>query len=263
MKENVDVKILVSQLEKTFRNRRGETIQALAGLNLEVREGEFLCLLGPSGCGKSTLLHIMAGFEPATRGEVFIDGKPVTGPNPRYLTLFQNYGLFPWRNVLGNVEYGLEVQGAPREKRRRVAGEYISLVGLDKFIYNFPQELSGGMQQRVALARALAVDPEIVFMDEPLGALDAITRICMQEEISRIWREHKKTIVFVTHDIEEAVFLADRIVIMTPHPGRIKSIVPVPMGRARHRTQPDFVKVRDQVYIELQIETEETLDYNI
>lgn len=263
MKEDNNIKIRVSQLEKTFRNTGGETTQALVSVNLEVHEGEFVCLLGPSGCGKSTLLNIMAGFKRPSRGEVLIDGRRVTAPDPKYLTLFQNYGLFPWRNVLGNVEYGLEVQGVPKEERRRVANQYISLVGLDKFIYNHPHELSGGMQQRVALARTLAVDPEIIFMDEPLGALDAITRIRLQEEISRIWRNKEKTIVFVTHDIEEAVFLADRIVVMTPCPGRIKSIILVPMSRPRHRTHPDFVRVRDQVYVGLQLEEEEILDYHI
>ncbi|KKM10285.1 ABC transporter [Clostridiales bacterium PH28_bin88] len=263
MKETGIVKILVSNLQKTYRNRQGEHVHALAGMDLQVREGEFMCLLGPSGCGKSTLLHIMAGFVRPSRGEVLIDGKPVAGPDPRYLTLFQNYGLFPWRSVLGNVEYGLEVQGVPRRERRSRAMEYVSMVGLDRFVHNHPHELSGGMQQRVALARALAVDPDILFMDEPLGALDAITRFRLQEEISRIWRDKGKTIVFVTHDIEEAVYLADRIAVMTPHPGRIKSIVPVPMGRPRDRTHPDFLRVRDQVYSELRLKPENVLDYCI
>ncbi|MHB1127766.1 MAG: ABC transporter ATP-binding protein [Bacillota bacterium] len=250
-------------MEKSFWNSRGTQQQALTGINLEVYQGEFLCLLGPSGCGKSTLLLLMAGFERPSKGEIAIYDQPVTGPNPKYITIFQNYGLYPWRNVMGNVEYGLEAQGMPREQRRKVAEEYIALVGLENFIHHHPHELSGGMQQRVALARALAVDPEIIFMDEPFGALDAITRFRMQEEIIRIWQEKQKTIVFVTHDIEEAAYLADRIVVMSPHPGKIKSIIPVSIGRPRDRTGYDFMRVRDRVYTDLQLKTEETLDYYI
>ncbi|GAW93688.1 ABC transporter ATP-binding protein [Calderihabitans maritimus] len=256
-------KILVENVSKVFTNSKGEEQPALREVNLEVREGEFLCLLGPSGCGKSTLLNLVAGFDQPSSGRVLIDGEVVTGPKPRYIAIFQNYGLFPWRTVLGNVEYGLEAKGVSRSRRREIAKEYIRLVGLEKFINSHPHELSGGMQQRVAIARALAVDPEVILMDEPFGALDAMTRLKMQEEIERIWQEKNKTIIFVTHDIEEAVYLADRIVVMTSHPGRIKSIIPVAIGRPRDRTSYDFFQVRDTIYKEFSLKRETSLDYYI
>ena len=256
-------KIIISDCSKEFKIARGGEQQALSNINLEVAEGEFLCLLGASGCGKTTLLNLIAGFEHPSAGSVTIDGRKVAAPDPRYVTIFQNYGLFPWRDVLGNVEYGLEVKGVNTKERKKIAQEYIEMVGLEKFLHSHPGELSGGMQQRVAIARALAVNPEIIFMDEPFGALDAITRFRMQEEITSIWLERKPTIVFVTHDIEEAVYLADRIIIMSPHPGRISSEISVRMGRPRDRTSPDFVEIRDKVYTALALKNEELLDYYI
>lgn len=241
-------KIDVRGVAKAYADRGGQRRPVLVDIELQVLAGEFLCLLGPSGCGKSTLLSIMAGFERPGQGQVLIDGRQVAGPDPRYVTIFQTYGLFPWRSVLGNVEYGLEVKGVLAPQRRATAMEYIRLVGLEPFAHQHPQQLSGGMQQRVALARALAVDPEVIFMDEPLGALDAITRIKMQEELVRLWQEKQKTIVFVTHDIDEAVFLADRVVLFTAHPGRIKSVIPVPIGRPRERGRPDFAALRDEIF---------------
>lgn len=257
------VKIQVREAEKVFVNNRGEKQQALAKVNLEVYEGEFVCLLGPSGCGKTTLLSMIAGFNGPTAGEVLIDGEKVVRPDPRHITIFQEYGLFPWRSVLDNVAFGLESQGVPRAEREKTAMAYIKLVGLGEFARNHPGELSGGMKQRVALARALAVKPDIIFMDEPFGALDAMTRFKMQEEIVRIWQETNKTIIFVTHDIDEAVYLADRVVVMTPLPGKVKSIIPVSIGRQRDRTSIDFIKIRDRIYTEFALKPERKEDYAI
>lgn len=234
---------------------------ALHKVNLEIEKGEFICLLGPSGCGKSTLLNLIAGFDRPTSGFVSINGEAVSKPTENRISIFQNYGLLPWRNVLRNVELGLEAKKIPKRERRGIAEEYIELVGLSPYKNHYPAQLSGGMQQRVALARALAVEPEILLMDEPLGALDAMTRMSMQDEIERLWLEKKKTIIFVTHDIEEAVFLADRIVIMTSSPGRIKSIIKVPLARKRDRTGSDFLTIRDRVFEIFGLKESVQLDY--
>lgn len=257
------VKIQIRDAEKFYINNRGEKQQALAKVNLDIHEGEFVCLLGPSGCGKTTLLSMLAGFSQPSAGEILIDGEKVIKPNPKHITIFQEYGLFPWRTVLDNVAFGLESAGMPRAEREEVARRYIQLVGLEQFAYHHPRELSGGMKQRVALARALAVEPDIIFMDEPFGALDAITRYKMQEEIVRIWQETNKTIIFVTHDIDEAVYLADRVVIMTPLPGKVKSIVSVPMGRMRDRTGYDFTRIREQIFVEFSLKPEQIEDFVI
>lgn len=258
-----EAKIIINGAAKSFRGKEGDWQEALACVDLEIREGEFICLLGPSGCGKTTLLNLIAGFDQPTGGSILIDGEPVTGPSPKHITIFQNYGLFPWRTVLGNVEYGLEVQGVAKSERQDTAREYIELVGLQDFMDHRPHELSGGMQQRVAIARALAVDPEIIFMDEPFGALDAMTRYKMQDEITRIWQEKHKTIIFVTHDIDEAVFLADRIVLMSPYPGRVKRVLEVEMGRPRVRTGYDFTTVRDKVFREFELVHQQEMEYQI
>lgn len=239
----------VTNVSKVYQQQNTkEDLTVLDDVSLGINKGEFVCLLGPSGCGKTTMLNMIAGFEHATLGQIKIDGKPVTEPSIKYVTIFQNYGLLPWRTVQGNVELGLESLGYDRLTIKTIAQEYIELVGLSNFRKHHPNQLSGGMQQRVAVARALAVDPDILFMDEPFGALDAMTRLKMQDEISNIWEAKKKTILFVTHDIEEAVFLADRIVIMSPHPGKIKTIIDVPMPRKRDRTGADFLEIRDQVF---------------
>ncbi|RJX25771.1 MAG: ABC transporter ATP-binding protein [Dethiobacter sp.] len=257
------VKIKVDGLYKTYLDARGRVYDALKKIDLEVYEGELLCLLGPSGCGKTTLLRIMAGFEQPSRGYVAIDGGIVEKPHVKYMILFQNYGLFPWRTVLGNTEYGLEVNGVPARQRKEKAMELVRLVGLEKFAHNHPHQLSGGMQQRTAVARALAVDPEVIFMDEPLGALDAMTRLKMQEEIVRLWQDKRKTIVFVTHDISEAVYLSDRIAIMSLSPGRISKLVDVPLGRPRNRSGADFARVQDFIYAEFEMSIREEIDYYI
>lgn len=252
----------VSKIYKNNNNKKSE-FKSLDNVNLTIEKGEFICLLGPSGCGKSTLLNLIAGFDKPSDGEIFINGNEVKEPSPNYVTIFQNYGLLPWRSVKKNVELGLEAKKISKEERSKIADEYIELVGLSKFSKHHPSQLSGGMQQRVAIARALAVDPEIIFMDEPFGALDAMTRMNMQDEISNIWDKRKKTIIFVTHDIEEAVFLADRIVIMTPGPGKIKSIINVPMGRKRDRTSEEFLKIRDKVFIEFKMKNQFDIEYYV
>lgn len=249
--------IQVDHVSKRFRDRAGIARDALLGVSLDVRSGEFVCLLGPSGCGKTTLLNLVAGFDRPTSGRVLVDGVAVEDCDPKRVAIFQSYALFPWRSVLGNVEYGLEVQGMPRATRREISREYVRLVGLEKFENYHPHQISGGMQQRVAIARALAVDPQCLLMDEPLGALDAMNRIRMQEEIARIWMERSKTILFVTHDVEESVFLADRIVVMGSNPGRVKRVLDVSLARPRSRTSTDFVRIRAQVYRELELVHEE------
>lgn len=251
-------KISVRGVSKTFPGRCGPVpggrgVTALDGIDLDVHDGEFFCLLGPSGCGKTTLLNILAGFERPSAGEVLIDGVPVSRPHPKRITIFQEYALLPWRSVLGNVEFGLEVAGVPQLERRRVALELIELVGLRGYEGRMPWELSGGMRQRVAVARALAVDPDVLFMDEPFGALDAMTRLRMEEELARIWVEKRKTIVFVTHDIDEAIYLADRVGVMTSQPGRIKRVVEIPLGRPRDRMSFDFVKIKVEIQAEFEL----------
>lgn len=239
--------IEVDGVSKAFE-RDGKPFDALSEVSLTIERGEFICLLGPSGCGKSTLLSMLAGFDAPTRGAVRIDGAPVSGPVPSRVTIFQHYGLLPWQSVERNVMLGLLAKKMPRDEARKVAAHYIDLVGLAGSERTRPAQLSGGMQQRVAIARALAVKPEVLFMDEPFAALDAITRLKMQDDVHRIAREEGVTVVFVTHDIEEAVSLADRIVVLSPNPGRVKEIIPVELGPDRLRTGEDFVAVRDHVF---------------
>ena len=239
--------IKVDDVSKVYTQNRTE-FKALDHVSLEIKKGEFICILGKSGCGKTTLLNSIAGFEKITTGSITINGEEVKKPSSNRITIFQDYGLLPWRTVQKNVELGLETKKLPKNEMRKIADKYIDLVGLSKFSKSYPSQLSGGMQQRVAIARALAVDPEIIFMDEPLGALDALTRIKMQDEILAIHKKQKKTIIFVTHDIEEAVFLADRIVIMTPNTGKIKTDIKVSLGAHRSRTSDDFLAVRDKIF---------------
>lgn len=242
---------------------KNEKQTILDNISMEIEKGEFICLLGPSGCGKSTLLNVMAGFLKPTSGSVTIDGKLVEKPSIEYVTIFQNYGLLPWRTVRKNVELGLETKKVSKEERSRTARKYIEMVGLGEAEKKRPWQLSGGMQQRVAIARALAVEPEILFMDEPFGALDAITRMKLQDDISRISQETKKTVIFVTHDIEEAVFLADRIVVLSANPGKIKSILNIKMPKHRDRTSGDFLVARDKIYDVFHMKTENKVEYYI
>lgn len=252
----------IENAEKTFL-QNGKNFTAFTDVSLSIDKGEFVCLLGPSGCGKSTLLNTIAGFSPITSGSIRIDNKEIKEPSADNVMIFQNYGLFPWRTVQKNVEFGLESKKITKEERRKIADKYIHLVGLENFKKSHPHQLSGGMQQRVSIARALAVDPKIIFMDEPFGALDAITRMKLQDDILSISKQEKKTIIFVTHDIEEAVFLADRIVIMTPNPGKIKCVVTVPLKGHRERTASDFLQIRDKIFELFNMKHDESIEYII
>lgn len=254
--------IEVEKLYKTY-HQNNHDFQALNQVSLTVEKGEFICLLGPSGCGKTTLLNAMAGFEKPDRGVIRIDGKTVVKPSPDYVTIFQHYGLLPWQTVEKNVMLGLLAQKKHKLEAMEIADRYLKLVGLEKFKDSRPSQLSGGMQQRVSIARALAVAPKILFMDEPFAALDAITRLKMQDDIHRLAREQDITVIFVTHDIEEAVALADRIVIMTPNPGRIKKILPVTLGKRRDRTSEDFLFFRDKVFQIFEMKPQNNIEYYI
>jgi NitT/TauT family transport system ATP-binding protein len=222
----------VEGLRKTFA-RDGRTIEVLDLARLTVLDGEFVTIVGPSGCGKTTLLHILGGFVRPDAGRVRVHGRDVVGPGPDRGMIFQEFALFPWRTVAGNVGWGLEVRGASRAERAAVVDRYLDLTGLREFRDHLPGELSGGMKQRVALARVLAFDPEVLLMDEPFGSLDAQTREAMQDELTRIWEQTGKTIVFVTHDIEEAVYLGDRVVALTARPARIREEVAIDLARPR------------------------------
>jgi NitT/TauT family transport system ATP-binding protein len=238
--------MVIKDLHKHYVTNDAE-ILALSEIDLEIDKGEFITLLGPSGCGKSTLLKILAGLLPATEGEVAIDGERVTAPGPERAVVFQDYALFPWMTVESNVEFGLEARGVSADQRRQVSQSLLRVVGLGEFAKKYPHHLSGGMKQRVSIARALAVDPQILLMDEPFGALDAQTRSLLQEELLRIWRLYRKTVVFVTHSIEEAIFLSDRIVVMTARPGRIKTVIEVEEERPRDMTSPPIAEMQRRV----------------
>lgn len=239
--------VSIQGLGKAFQKEDGTATQALSGVDLEIRDEEFVCLVGPSGCGKTTLLRIVAGLETATTGKVTVDGRPVTGPDPKRGMVFQEYSLFPWRRVIDNVAFGLEMKGVAKEERRKTADRYIEMVGLSQFRDAHPYELSGGMRQRVAIARALANDPDVLLMDEPFGALDAQTRNRMQRELLSLWDETKQTIVFVTHSVDEAVYLSDRIIVLSPRPGTVREVIEIPWSRPRDRTSADFAEVRRRV----------------
>jgi NitT/TauT family transport system ATP-binding protein len=238
-------------VSKTFETDGVEPLVAIRDLSLDVTEGEFICLLGASGCGKSTMLSLFAGFLRPTAGEVLLRGQPITGIEPRCGVVFQSYALFPWKTVRGNVEFGPKMRGVSRTVRHATAQRFIDMVKLTGFEDRYPSELSGGMQQRVTLARILAADPEVLLMDEPFAALDAMTRQIMQEELLRIHETNGKTTVFITHSIDEALILADRIVIMSTRPGRIKAILPNPLPSPRHvsvQLSPDYAALKAQVW---------------
>ena len=230
---------------------RKQQIAALQDFNLDIREGEFFTLLGPSGCGKSTFLNVLAGLARKTGGSISIDGQPASGINREQGVVFQGYALFPWRTVLENIEVGLEIRKIPRRERRETAEQFLHLVGLSGFGQRYPHELSGGMRQRVAIARSLAYSPSLLLMDEPFAALDAQTREILQSELLRIWEQHKTTIVFITHSLDEAIYLSDRIAVMTHRPGRIKSVLDIALPRPRPaeiRHVPAFVQLREQAW---------------
>jgi NitT/TauT family transport system ATP-binding protein len=226
--------------------RDAKSMPVLDDISLEVAEGEFVCLLGPSGCGKSTLLSTMAGFLSPTSGEIKIDGELVHGPDPRRIFVFQERGVFPWLTVEGNIAFGL-FHLTPSERRQRVA-HYIKMVGLEGFEKAYPPALSGGMKQRLEVARALAVNPDMLFLDEPFGALDSITRLVMRGELLRIWQAERKTIIFVTHDIDEAVQLADRVVVMSARPATIQQIVNIDIPHPRDISSARYLELRDGIF---------------
>src|SRR5262245_6720854 len=221
-------------------------VSVLAGIDLEVRRGEFIFLVGPSGCGKSTILNIVGGFLSATRGEVLVEGEPVNGPDPRRSFIFRENGGFPGRTVRDNIAFGLDKK--PKDEREQIIRHYVEMVGLSGFEKAYPRELSGGMRQRVELARALAANPETIWMDEPFGALDYLTRLKMRADLVRIWQTERKTIVFVTHDIDEAVQLADRVVVLTPRPARIAEVVPIDLPRPRDMDAAGYLRARDRIF---------------
>ena len=241
-------KVSVQAVSMRFRTD-GAPIDVLTSIDLDVADGEFVCILGPSGCGKSTLLNIVGGFLKATSGQVLIDGQPVTDPDPRRIFVFQERGVFPWLTVEGNVAFGLFRLSAA-ERAERIA-HYVKLVGLSGFENAYPQELSGGMKQRLEVARALAVNPDVLFLDEPFGALDSITRLVMRSELLRIRRAEKKTILFVTHDIDESVQLADRVVVMSTRPATIRRIVDIEMPHPRDLSSPRYIELRDLLLEEI------------
>lgn len=251
--------IKLEHVTKEYQAKAGQMV-ALNDISLEVTDNEFLCIVGPSGCGKSTLLRMIAGLEPISRGSVLIDGKPIAGTSPKVGFVFQEYTLFPWRTVQKNVEFGLEIKKVPPAERQRIADKYIDMVGLSSFKDSFPYQLSGGMKQRCAIARTLSVGPEILLMDEPFGALDAQTRNLLQEQLLEIWQKEKIKAIFVTHSVDEAVFLADKVAIMTARPGKIKEIVDIRLPRPRKRTDPEVNQVRDSILKSLFTEVKKLSD---
>jgi len=255
----------IRHVKKSF-DIDGGKLDVLEDINLNIQRGEFVALVGFSGCGKSTLLRILSGLETKDSGEILLDNKEVVGPGLERAMIFQESRLFPWMRVEDNIRYGLTKQEQKRlgkEKTLEKVHEFIKLVKLEGFEKAYPKQLSGGMQQRVSIARSLIANPEILFLDEPFGALDAITRIGMQEETLRIWQENKTTMVLVTHDIDEAVYLSDRIIVMSPKPGRVKDIVEVKLDRPRKRTSIDFSEVRRKVYKSFFDEADVDVEYMI
>lgn len=245
-------KLEVRNVSKSFRRGAAGTLHVLQDISLEVANLEFLALLGPSGCGKSTLLRIIDGLIPCDTGSIHLNGQDVTGtPGRGRGMVFQTFDLFPWRTALSNVEFGLEIKGVPKAERLEISRRYIKLVGLSGFEDSLPHELSGGMQQRVGIARAFAIRPEVLLMDEPFGALDVQTRDILQDELLRMWEQEQKTVLFVTHSIEEAIYLADRIILFSPLPARIERTIPVPFARPRReelKTEPTFLELRREIW---------------
>ena len=247
------IKLKIDNVVKEYEGRNGKTV-ALNGVNLDIKENEFICVVGPSGCGKSTLLNIIAGLHEPTSGAAYLDGKKIEGTGVERGVVFQQYALFPWRTVLKNVMFPLEMKKTPKAEAEEIAMKYIKAVGLEGFENSYPKELSGGMKQRVAIARAYAADPEVLLLDEPFGALDAQTRVQLQTELLETWQKEKKTCFFITHDVDEAIILAQRVIIMSARPGRIKKIVdvdiPYPRTQAT-KTDPRFLELKTEVWNEV------------
>ncbi|MDI9619455.1 MAG: ABC transporter ATP-binding protein [Candidatus Nezhaarchaeota archaeon] len=256
-----NVILIIKGLRKVFEG--SPPLVALENIDLDIYEGEFLCIVGPSGCGKTTLLRVIAGLEKPTDGEVLLRGRPILGPGPDRVMVFQEHTLFPWRTVLGNVMFGLELKGIPKDKALEAANSYIRLVGLEGFEHMYPHELSGGMRQRVAIARALACDPEMLLMDEPFSALDAQSRNYMQRELMEIWSKTGKTVVFVTHNVEEAIYLGDRIAVLTYRPARLRDVISIELPRPRDRLGQEFIELRAKVLGILKEEMEKAINQKL
>jgi len=239
--------VSVEHVTKVFPRDEGEPTVALKDINLAIEEKEFICIVGASGCGKTTLLRIIAGLETTSEGQILLSGRPIEGTDTDRGMVFQEYSLFPWKSVIDNIAFGLEMRGIPKTERREKAEKYLKIIRMEQFRDAYPHELSGGMRQRVAIARALANEPKVLLMDEPFGALDAQTRNVMQRELLEIWEETKKTVIFVTHSVDEAVFLADRIVILSPRPGKIEEVITVDLPRMRDRTAQEFAEMRKYI----------------
>ena len=245
-----NIKVSIRNVVKKYDTRNGEMI-ALNGANLDIMENEFICVIGPSGCGKSTLLNIIAGLLEPTSGEVIVDGHKVEGTGVDRGVVFQQYALFPWLTVKKNVQFGLKLQGKSQKEMDDIAEKYIKMVGLEKFIDSYPKELSGGMKQRVAIARAYAVNPSVLLMDEPFGALDAQTRTQLQTELLKTWESERKTCFFITHDVDEAIILAQRVIVMSARPGRIKDIVDIDIPYPRDqetKMSPRFMELKNHIW---------------
>jgi NitT/TauT family transport system ATP-binding protein len=247
----VEIQGVSKSFQKTVKDNTAE-IKALTDVSLSIRENEFISIIGPSGCGKTTLLKIIDGLIPHDSGQILINGKRISAPGPDRAVVFQTFALLPWRTVLANVEFSLELRRIPKEERTSIARDYLKRVGLEDFENHYPHELSGGMQQRAGLARALAVNPTILLMDEPFGSVDAQTRQLLQEELLELWQREQKTVIFITHSMDEAVYLADRVVVMTPRPGRVAEILDVPLPRPRIadvvRRDPKFVELTNYIW---------------
>lgn len=238
--------INISNVDRTYKDTDGNSVEALKGIDLDIRPGEFISLIGPSGCGKTTLLRLIAGLDKPQTGTLSIDGKKITGVDPERGYVFQQGSLFPWLNIEGNIGYGLRARRQLKEKREKI-GQYISMVGLEGFEKSYPHQISGGMAQRVAIARALINEPKALLLDEPMGALDSFTRSDLQDKLLELWKDNGITMILVTHDIDEAIYLSDRIVIMTPRPGKISKIIDVDLPRPRQRGSGDFLSMRREI----------------
>jgi len=253
-------KLSLSEISLSYRAQTGERLLALDKINLQVRAGEFVCIVGPSGCGKSTLLHLIAGLHSQTSGQILVEGKPVQGPGTDRIMIFQEHGLFPWLTVGENVEFGMKMKSIPKAEREEKTRYYLRLVHLAKFEKSYIHQLSGGMRQRVAIARALATEPDILLMDEPFAALDAQTRDLLHDELERIWNDTGRTIIFVTHNVREAVRLGDRVVLLTFRPGRVKTEFRVELPRPRHLEDPDVARAAGEVLVQLREEINQSLE---
>ena len=247
---NAPVKVHIDHVVKKFNGRNGEMV-ALNGVDLDIHENEFVCVVGPSGCGKSTLLNIIGGLESPTEGQVLVDGKPVQGPGPDRGIVFQQYALFPWLTVEKNVQFGLKLQGKSKEECEETARKYLKMVDLEGFAKSYPKELSGGMKQRVAIARAYAVNPKVLLMDEPFGALDAQTRTQLQSELLQTWERDMKTCFFITHDVDEAIILAQKVIVMSARPGRVKAVIDIDIPYPRDqetKMSPRFLELKNEIW---------------